>query len=113
MLVDTSEQSFYFGDKKDMVQKVRMILCEELAAVNTYESLASNIRSMGRRPDEVEGIPRALDDRYLSVEDAKRLAEFVDEIRNDELNHVGKLQAIIDKFDATSREETRKGKTGA
>ena len=113
-MIDTAGAgSMWVDDNKALVQSLRLALCEELAAVNTYERLAEGIRRSGFNPVDTEGKPLPTPEGRLSIQDAKAFAESVLEIARDETRHIGKIQKLIELLDPSVVSTLAEGATEA
>lgn len=96
-LIDTSGAgSVWLDDKKGIVRAMRLAVCEELAAINTYKGMAEGIARCGFFGTDETGKPLPVPENRLSVEEAKAFSDAILEIAEDELKHVGKLMKLIE-----------------
>jgi hypothetical protein len=100
--IDTSRYDGWIDDIPDLVTKLRARLMEELDATSVYERMAQNIRSMGVPMTNPDGSPSVIPDNRLSQAEANVIADFIKEIRNDEVDHTGKLISLISELGDTS-----------
>lgn len=112
-LINTRERSMYFDDKRDLVAQLRLVLTEEMAAVNAYQDLIRGVRMMGRVDHDGNGAVVEIPKHQLSVNDAETVAVFLEEITKDEMQHMGKLLSLMDELDPATALEIRKGRAGA
>lgn len=112
-LIDTGSRGCYIESKASAVKSIRLALAEELAATNTYEDLAESVRQAAFPSVNPDGTRAVVPPTRFSAEQAEKIAKALDEIRDDELQHTGKLLALIALLDDNSAAQLSAGGRGA
>lgn len=111
-LINTSERSRYASNTAELIGIIRGALVEELAATNTYDDIISCVRSMGISPTDDSGNRRDIPEDQLSREEAQDIVKLIEEIRDDELHHTGKLLSLIEALDSHVAQNMKEGAGG-
>jgi hypothetical protein len=113
-LIDTGRPAVYLDTVDDLVQRLRDIIVEEMAAINTYAGMIRAVSLMGWAPwkESSEAPDPPMPAGRITVEDAKELSEFFTKIRDDEITHSGALLDLMQKLDKNTAAMMSKGING-
>jgi hypothetical protein len=100
-VIDTSI-SGWLDTIPDLVRSLRAKLIEELDATTSYEKLIFAIRAMGYALVGPDGKTREIPEDKLDIVEANKVADIIQEIRDDEIEHTGRLIDLLSKLDDTS-----------
>jgi hypothetical protein len=108
-IVETGKSSCFISTKLELAACVREKVIEELDATNSYGRLIECIRTMGMPNIDDHGAPREIPADRVSVDEAEKLVEFIEEIRDDEIQHTGKLMSLMRELDENTNVRMMEG----